>query len=766
MFAKSFLVEVLSSARRYERKEAQVILQEASLRITLRHMLGHMLGHMRRWRRRESLFALLVAWVIGCILLQQPTLFATKLISVGASLYLLKWLFPKLQQYRWLVYSSLLLARIIGVTGSYHLLLDIGLCGLSAAVAIMYFRRARSRSVSRLSLRAFAVMTLCTWLLWSAGDAIWTVGPAPLHPERFDTLPVDDLAAGKHIGLALSGGGYRATLMHAGVLAGLEKLGLPVTDVSSVSGGSIAAAYYASGGSPLALLDTFKEHKFRLYRDIVDIQNLVRLIFSAQIPGTKVRLLPFYDFSLTKLQAQSIDRALLRNSRFENLAPRGPRLLIGVTDLNSGRSIGVTRNWMVTRFLLRPTGEKYFSNAKSLYLNVHEPRLSRASDLLPLASSQESLARTVAASAAFPLVFEPVGLKFGAFHKFLLSDGGVTDNTGMTLLLTADRFASTSHAASDQQDWLLDIAISSDASAVFTPDDASSSEAFPRALDIIGTRIGMQVPEEPRGAGHPQPPPRLLLSPALYVDNSLTFGVDKQNAPLDQQQKKLLKIICKQITELDAESVPLAESIVPETISPAEYKSDLGYLRERVTVGNGAQISFLNPGHNPSESQDKRALESVSLWPLEPDKKESEIEVQLLAYRVAVDFSRCLQTFFTTPTLRDSFQPEDADRLFRLGEYLVLLNAHEIRQLLADRKGKNKVPTILTELQKHSVMCRASAALLNTAEKHPIENGKSANQVLKEIFGELTATQEAYQECMMADPLTRDSKSTHGYKTF
>lgn len=52
---------------------------------------------------------------------------------------------------------------------------------------------------------------------------------------------------GKRIGLALSGGGYRAAAYHIGALRALHKLCVlnKVDVISSVSGGSIIAAYYA-----------------------------------------------------------------------------------------------------------------------------------------------------------------------------------------------------------------------------------------------------------------------------------------------------------------------------------------------------------------------------------------------------------------------------------------------------------------------------------------------------------------------------------------
>jgi NTE family protein len=51
-----------------------------------------------------------------------------------------------------------------------------------------------------------------------------------------------------HIGLALSGGGFRASLFHLGVIRRLEELGIMenVSVVSAVSGGSIIAAFYLS----------------------------------------------------------------------------------------------------------------------------------------------------------------------------------------------------------------------------------------------------------------------------------------------------------------------------------------------------------------------------------------------------------------------------------------------------------------------------------------------------------------------------------------
>lgn len=64
---------------------------------------------------------------------------------------------------------------------------------------------------------------------------------------------------GKKIGLALSGGGYRAAAYHIGTLRALRKLGIldKLDVISSISGGSILAAYYALHKNEFENIDDF-----------------------------------------------------------------------------------------------------------------------------------------------------------------------------------------------------------------------------------------------------------------------------------------------------------------------------------------------------------------------------------------------------------------------------------------------------------------------------------------------------------------------------
>ena len=64
-----------------------------------------------------------------------------------------------------------------------------------------------------------------------------------VKPHRYKQMTEQN----KKIGLALSGGGYRAAAYHIGTMRALHKLGIldKVDVISSISGGSIIAAYYA-----------------------------------------------------------------------------------------------------------------------------------------------------------------------------------------------------------------------------------------------------------------------------------------------------------------------------------------------------------------------------------------------------------------------------------------------------------------------------------------------------------------------------------------
>ena len=78
--------------------------------------------------------------------------------------------------------------------------------------------------------------------------------------------------------------------------------------VGAVSGGSIIGAFYVEGGNPQDFLKAVQEGRFNLKRELLATQNLLRLPFPGQVPGTALRLLPWYSFNRTDVQARLLDR--------------------------------------------------------------------------------------------------------------------------------------------------------------------------------------------------------------------------------------------------------------------------------------------------------------------------------------------------------------------------------------------------------------------------------------------------------------------------
>ena len=181
--------------------------------------------------------------------------------------------------------------------------------------------------------------------------------------------------------LAFSGGGTRAAALDFGVLEELARTGVgppnaqhrlldEVDLISSVSGGSFTAAYYALWGD--RIFSDF-EPQFLKKR----VQNALRLRILA--PWNTVRLFS-PTFNRSDLAAEYYDRLLFKGATFGDLAarPGAPFLIINSTDLTSGSRFEFTQDQF---------------------------------DFLKSDLSQFPIARAVAASSAHPLLLSPVVLK-------------------------------------------------------------------------------------------------------------------------------------------------------------------------------------------------------------------------------------------------------------------------------------------------------------------------------------------------------------------
>jgi NTE family protein len=287
---------------------------------------------------------------------------------------------------------------------------------------------------------------------------LWRQDELPRDVTRFARIgPATSLVSEQatrwrdvRVGLALSGGGYRAAVYHAGVLHALEKLGIKPAVLSTVSGGSIIGAYYSLGGDPVAFKDAVADGRFNLKRELLMVHNAVRLPFPITLPIIKVELFPWYRFSRRDVQAGLLKRTLFGDDEsWRTPAPGQPTIVIATTDLTFGQQVGFTPDGAVIVWLDHMS-EAYQRDA---WVPAHE----------------FSLSERVSMSGGFPLAFPAAttdvtvvsarGTGTGK-RPLLLADGGIVDNSGSMLLQAVDQLAADERMASD-------VFLVSDAGAIF-----------------------------------------------------------------------------------------------------------------------------------------------------------------------------------------------------------------------------------------------------------------------------------------------------------
>jgi len=237
------------------------------------------------------------------------------------------------------------------------------------------------------------------------------------------------------IGLALSGGGFRAAIFHLGVIRRLEELGImkDVDVISSVSGGSIIAAYYVCEmekrlrqKEPRFWQDTATrveifeaiardflkavDHNLRtraliftpFFHPILFVKTLVLKAFRA---GARSELIQceydkwFYD-------GDTVDQLpSVTPERYKGTTPvlHGPQIILNTTSLLTGERVSFSRD---------PNS------------GMNEMKRSNKNSL--------PLSRVVGASSGVPVLFPATSI-----YGDMLVDGGVADNQGIEALLPA-----------------------------------------------------------------------------------------------------------------------------------------------------------------------------------------------------------------------------------------------------------------------------------------------------------------------------------------
>jgi predicted acylesterase/phospholipase RssA len=227
----------------------------------------------------------------------------------------------------------------------------------------------------------------------------------------------------KKIGLALSGGGFRATLYHLGLLRFLRDAGVlaQVTHITSVSGGSIMAAHLVLNWHRYTgTASEFDQAAAQLLAFTrMDVRNrIVRRFALGLLLRWPRRLLGLSNRYLTRtglLEKQYAKYLFGDKSMFE--LPERPQLHILATNLSEGCLCSFNRDglWMMQE----KAGRSQIDRIRVGLMTV---------------------AMAVAASSAFPGFFPPleltgpdVGARGGEFGRQAYTDGGVFDNLGVRM---------------------------------------------------------------------------------------------------------------------------------------------------------------------------------------------------------------------------------------------------------------------------------------------------------------------------------------------
>ncbi len=277
------------------------------------------------------------------------------------------------------------------------------------------------------------------------------------------------------VGLALSGGGFRASLFHIGVLARLAECDVlrRVEVLSCVSGGSIVGSYYYLRLRQLlertpdsevgdveyvklvaAVADEFMDGvrgnlrgrltesigaNWRMlasrYSRTNRVGELLDEQFFSKVPkggrdAADAQEAPDGQWKMTDLFVEPAGRGDGFSLRYENWlrAAKVPILVLNATTLNTGHNWQFTASWM---------GEPPVGVAEKVDASRRLRRLYYRD--APKDHQEPPLSTAVAASACVPALFPPVTLaKLYAGVDVELVDGGVHDNQGIASLLEQD----------------------------------------------------------------------------------------------------------------------------------------------------------------------------------------------------------------------------------------------------------------------------------------------------------------------------------------
>lgn len=270
-------------------------------------------------------------------------------------------------------------------------------------------------------------------------------------------------------GLALSGGGFRASFFHLGTLAKLAECDLlkDIEVISTVSGGSIVGVHYYLKLQKLleekSDLEITQNDYLKLVHELIDeffeaVQTDIRnsVITKDFFTNTLTKILnPFSNYSRTNKLGELYQEKIYKKykkymkdliitpfgwqdkenpfrPRFNNWSRKNkvPILVINATNLNSGH------NW---QFQATKMGEPDYMSDMEIDKNNRFDWVRYNDKDLQNKFKDYPIGEAVACSSAVPMLFTPIVLEnLYEGYKLSISDGGVYDNQGFSGLLSEE----------------------------------------------------------------------------------------------------------------------------------------------------------------------------------------------------------------------------------------------------------------------------------------------------------------------------------------
>ena len=460
--------------------------------------------------------------------------------------------------------------------------------------------------------------------LTESGDRIPEGAQSVLAEFVGSAETAQSLLRGK-VGLALSGGGFRASLFHLGVLARLAELDMlrHIEVLSCVSGGSIVGAHYYL--EIRKLLQARADSDSAITRQ--DYVELVERVAEAFLKGvqhnlrTRVVANPWVNIKM--LWDRSYSRTLRLGELFEEFLyaqvedgeTQGPRwlnelkivpkdqqgephrtfrpkddnwrrrnkvpiMILNATTLNTGH------NWQFTATYM---GEPPGAIDTQIDGNYRLRRLYYDRDDTPERYRRMRLGHAVAASACVPGLFEPVTLPDLYEGKTVrLVDGGVHDNQGVAGLLEQG----------------CTVLLVSDASGQMNADDDPSAGMIGvplRANSILQSRI--------RGAGYQNLESRrkaALLRGMMFVHLKKGLSVD----PIPWNG-------CAEMPDRDWEPPQQEQPMLPYGILKAVQRGLSGIRTDLDSFSQTEAYALMTSGYRMTDWEFERTIEG---FPISKDR--------------------------------------------------------------------------------------------------------------------------------------------------